>query len=64
MIFVLVPVAVLYVIVLSQAGFDPVALIPMALVLAVVGSFATLTVTIDDQWLKVKFGYGIYSSFC
>ena len=32
----------------------------MALVLFTLASFITLTVTIDDMTLKVKFGYGLF----
>lgn len=32
----------------------------MALILIVLSSFCTLQTIIDDQFLKIKFGYGIY----
>lgn len=32
----------------------------MALILFILGSFSTLTVTIDGQFLKIRFGWGIY----
>ncbi len=32
----------------------------MALVLFILASFATLTVSIDEKYLKIKFGYGIF----
>ena len=32
----------------------------MALILFILGSFATLTVTIDENYLRIKFGYGIF----
>jgi hypothetical protein len=32
----------------------------MALILFILGSFATLTVSIDGNYLRIKFGYGIF----
>ena len=32
----------------------------MALVLLILASFATLSVSIDENWLRIKFGYGIF----
>ncbi|MDD4476933.1 MAG: hypothetical protein PHY40_02125 [Patescibacteria group bacterium] len=32
----------------------------MALVLFILASFVTLTVSIDEKYLKIKFGYGIF----
>ena len=32
----------------------------MALILFVLASFATLTVTLDENYLRIKFGYGIF----
>ena len=32
----------------------------MALILFILASFATLTVTIDENYLRIKFGYGIF----
>jgi hypothetical protein len=33
----------------------------MALILSILASFATLTVSIDDNYLGIKFGYGIFA---
>ena len=32
----------------------------MALILFILASFSTLTVTLDDNYLRIKFGYGIF----
>ena len=32
----------------------------MVLILFILASFSTLTVTIDEQYLRIKFGYGIF----
>ncbi|MDO8591084.1 MAG: hypothetical protein Q7R65_03860, partial [bacterium] len=32
----------------------------MALILFILASFATLTVSIDENYIRVKFGYGIF----
>lgn len=32
----------------------------MVLTILVLASFATLTVSIDNTWLKIKFGYGVF----
>src|SRR3989344_5676854 len=32
----------------------------MALILLILASFSTLTVTLDDNYLRIKFGYGIF----
>ena len=33
----------------------------MALILFILASFATLTVSIDENYLRIKFGYGIFA---
>ena len=33
----------------------------MALILFILASFATLTVSIDENYLRIKFGYGIFT---
>lgn len=35
----------------------------MALIVLILASFSTLTVTIDEKYLKIKFGYGILGIF-
>jgi hypothetical protein len=32
----------------------------MIFILFILGSFSTLTVSVDNQYLKIKFGYGIF----
>jgi len=33
----------------------------MALILFILASFATLTVSIDENYIRIKFGYGIFN---
>ena len=33
----------------------------MALILFILASFATLTISIDEKYLRIKFGYGIFT---
>ena len=41
--------------------FTPAIIAVMALVLFILASFSTLTVSIDEKYLRVKFGYGIFA---
>lgn len=50
----------LFVFILSSTGFDPIAFVTMALVVIIVISFTTLNVTIDENYLGIKFGFGIF----
>ncbi|MDY0387303.1 MAG: hypothetical protein RBT65_09285 [Methanolobus sp.] len=58
----LIPLALilLFVFILSSTGFDPIAFVTMALVVIIVISFTTLNVTIDENYLGIKFGFGIF----
>jgi len=45
----------------ADSGTNLLATTIMALVLLILASFATLTVSIDEKHLRVKFGYGIFT---
>lgn len=62
-------VLALFVWILAMAAAEPVAVdsgtnllvtFIMALIVGILASFATLTVSIDDKYLHVRFGYGIF----
>ena len=57
---ILFVVALLFKFVLDQAGFDNFVLAIMIVVLFVVASFVSLTVMIDQEYLRIKFGYGFF----
>ncbi|MDP7466413.1 MAG: hypothetical protein QGH85_02225 [Candidatus Pacebacteria bacterium] len=59
-IFVLLAVVLLFGFVLIQADFEPFVFIIMLFVLFILTSFASLKVTIDENYLRIKFGYGIF----
>jgi hypothetical protein len=40
-------------------GFHPIALVALILMLIALGLFATLTVAVDDQMIKIQFGLGV-----
>ena len=42
-----------------MANFHPLTLIGFIIVLAILGTFARLTVTVDDQMIKIQFGFRI-----
>ena len=46
--------------ILKQIEFESSFVIVIILILFIIASFATLTVTIDEKYLKIKFGYGIF----
>jgi CTP:phosphocholine cytidylyltransferase-like protein len=46
--------------ILMQAGFEQRILFIMILILVILASFSTLNVQIDQENLRIKFGYGIY----
>lgn len=59
-IFVLIAVALLFGSIMTQAGFNSIILVPMVFILFILASFASLKVMIDENYLQIKFGYGIY----
>jgi hypothetical protein len=58
-IFVSLAVAILFGILLVSAGFNTIILAAMFLILFALASFASLNVVIDNDHLRIKFGYGI-----
>ena len=58
--YTLIAVIILFVNILIQTGFDTTFLIAYALIIFLLASFTTLTVKIDDTYLRIKFGYGIF----
>ena len=58
--YTLIAVIILFVNILIQTGFDTTFLIAYALIILLLASFTTLTVKIDDTYLRIKFGYGIF----
>ena len=60
MIIVLTSITLFYGGFLIQSDFEPVLLIVTILILFLLGSFATLNVKIDNENLKLKFGYGLF----
>ncbi|MFH1142616.1 MAG: hypothetical protein V1695_02790 [Candidatus Uhrbacteria bacterium] len=61
MIVVAVLLAVYFGFIFQYAGYEPVLVIVSVLVLLLLASFSTLTVMIDEEYLRIKFGYGIFS---
>ena len=60
MIYVLIAVALLFGFVSIQDDVAMFAKIFMVLVVAILASFTTLTVEIDNQFLRFKFGFGLF----
>ena len=59
-IFVLLAAALLFGSILTQADFNPIILATMFFILFFLASFASLKVMIDENYLRIKFGYGIF----
>lgn len=59
-IFVLLATALLFGTILIQEDLNYPILVFMILILLLLSSFVTLQVTLDEKYLKIKFGYGIY----
>lgn len=59
-IFVILATSLLFGIILIQASFDLGILAMMLFILFILASFTSLTVTIDETYLRIKFGYGIF----
>tara|TARA_Y100000294_G_C8312594_1_gene239363 strand:+ start:29 stop:463 length:435 start_codon:yes stop_codon:yes gene_type:complete len=59
-IYVLIVIALLFVVILTQTGMNSLILVFMFFILFVVGSFTTLNVLVDKNYLRIKFGYGIF----
>ena len=59
-IFALLSEVLLFVIILAQADFNSIILAIMLFILFILVSFASLTAMIDENYLRIKFGYGIF----
>ena len=44
----------------TKTGVQPTLLIFITLILLLIASFSTLNVTIDHEYLRIKFGYGLF----
>lgn len=60
LLFVFLVTASLFLFILKRASFDLVILLIMLFILFIIVSFASLKVTIDGNYLWIKFGYGIF----
>lgn len=56
----LIAISVLFIIILTQTGLNLSILFIMALILFTLASFSTLQVIVDENHLRIKFGYGIF----
>jgi hypothetical protein len=56
----LIGVSLLYVVILTQTGLNILVLFTMILILFFLASFGTLQVIVDENFLRIKFGYGIF----
>ena len=59
-IFALLGTTLLFGTILMQEDLNYPILVFMILILLLLSSFVTLRVTLDEKYLKIKFGYGIY----
>lgn len=53
-------VVLLFGIILTRAGFNFMAFVLMAFIVFLLASFTSLNVIIDENYLRIKFGYGIF----
>lgn len=60
-IFALFAVTLLFGIILTRIGFNLIFLALMFSIMFIIVSFTSLNVTIDEKYLRIKFGWGIYS---
>ena len=60
MLYVLLTVALLYWVILVLASFETTVLAIMLIILFIIASFVSLESTVDENYLRIKFGYGIY----
>lgn len=59
-IFTFLVVFLTFGIILTQAGFNFITLATMFCILFILASFMSLKVIIDEKYLRIKFGYGIF----
>jgi hypothetical protein len=55
-----IAISILFGIILTQTGFNLLVISLMILILFILASFGTLTVRVDENYLRIKFGYGIF----
>ncbi|MFC1720832.1 hypothetical protein ACFLY0_00525 [Patescibacteria group bacterium] len=60
MLFTLLAITLLFTFVSQEAEADLAILALMLLILFIVASFSSLTVVVDENHLRIKFGYGIF----
>ena len=60
MIFVFLAVVLVFVSVLLKTGFETITVFYMLFVLFILLSFMSLEVLIDEEYLRIKFGYGLF----
>jgi len=53
-------ISLLYIVILTQTGLNVLVLFVMVLIIFLLASFGTLQVIIDENFLHIKFGYGIF----
>ncbi|MFC1614945.1 hypothetical protein ACFL22_00065 [Patescibacteria group bacterium] len=58
--FILLAVTLLFGVVLEDTETDLVILVFMPIILFIVASFSSLNVMVDENYLRIKFGYGIF----
>jgi hypothetical protein len=59
-IIALIAISLLFGIILTQTGFNLPLIFLMIIILVILASFGTLQVTVDENYLRIKFGYGIF----
>ena len=59
-IFIILATIIIFGIILIQAEFDTYLFSLIFFVLLILVSFVSLTVSIDEKYLRIKFGYGLY----
>ena len=60
MLFVFLAVTALFGYILAQEVPNPAIIAIMVFILIIISSFSTLKVVIDENYLRIKFGYGIF----
>ena len=59
-IIILLALIVYFGFIMYQEGYDQMLIITMLVVIFIVGSLSTLNVVIDGEYLRLKFGYGLF----
>jgi len=60
MLAVFFAVALLFLFVMAQNNFELEAFVVMLFILSIIASFVSLQVVVDGEYLRIKFGYGIF----